>query len=413
MRILLVGEVNSDNLGDRAIYVSLKQLFESDGYEVGGWDLSRNTPGIQDPESSSVESVAPHRRGKNSQTPGLRIKGRILQRLDTSPHWIRKAAVYLSKKRTARRMRTAWASELQNCDLVVFGGGALLSDNDWSFPLALVNFSRAARAVGKPYVCVGCSTGSRYSAMGRRWLQEFLDHCQYVALRDQLSLQGLHQLGEYRADVYADSALCIGDFYPRDPARNAGTMGINVIAAARHHRLHQQTHSNYLRELSSFVQAIANGEAGPWQRVLLFSTGDQQDYQAAKDLVAGLDLTDSSVEITAPEPGSTLAGLCELIAGLDLVISTRMHAGIIAKSYRRPLIAIAWDEKIRGFCRMIGIEEDCLDIELFRGELLLQKVRKFAGAGLKQADEVEERVSELKAVLMKVRKHVEETKVEC
>jgi len=41
MKILIISEINSNNLGDRAIYLTLKNLLESYGHKVSGFDLSR------------------------------------------------------------------------------------------------------------------------------------------------------------------------------------------------------------------------------------------------------------------------------------------------------------------------------------------------------------------------------------
>ena len=41
MKLLIIGRVNSGNIGDRAIYLTLKKLFESQGHKVSGLDMSR------------------------------------------------------------------------------------------------------------------------------------------------------------------------------------------------------------------------------------------------------------------------------------------------------------------------------------------------------------------------------------
>ena len=53
--------------------------------------------------------------------------------------------------------------------------------------------------------------------------------------------------------------------------------------------------------------------------------------------------------------------LCDVVTKCDIVIATRMHAGIVAKSYNIPIIGINWDKKISGFYQMIGLKDWYVD----------------------------------------------------
>jgi len=394
MNILLVGEMDSDNLGDRAIYVSLKHLFESLGHSVRGWDLSH------------------YRYTTSADNPGMRKRATLVRLVESLPDYILKYVVFFTKKRAAIRRRKLWQEEFRKYDLIVFGGGALLMDNNWSFPLALVNYSRAVRAAGRPYVCIGCSTGTNFSFMGKRWLREFLDGCAYIALRDPISIQGLLLIGNYNAEVYVDSALTLAAIYEQKTTGRTGTIGLNVISLVRNSRLPKAVYDRYMSELIHFIHAVGDGRAGDWKRIVLFNTGEKQDFDAAEMLLARLDGLSGSLRVETESPPETLEQLCKSIGGFDLVISTRMHSGILAKSFGRPLIAVGWDEKVRGFCEMVGIGDDYIGIEECRGELLVEKVRRLFDADLVQPDRIAECLSALTTMPVQVELHSEQTKEE-
>jgi len=396
MKILLVGETGSDKLGDRAIFASLEYLLESRGHSVDGWDLSRNeyfAPG---------DDTRRHdRSGGRPESLRRRVRASLLRLVDLLPGPMQRWVVFLTKTRHAVRGRRRWRREVERHDLVLFGGGALLMDNNWSFPLALLNFSRAVRAAGRPYACIGCSTGSHYSAMSKRWLREFLANCQYIALRDEKSRESLKLIDDYVTDVFVDSALTVSRIYPPAP-RTVGRgrkLGLNVMSRVWHPRLNASVYGRYIEAVEGFIEAVDEGGAGPWDRIELFVTGEPADLEVASAVADKARARCRRVAIDIRPLPATLEALCMVMADLDLVVATRMHAGILGKSYGRPLVAIEWDGKIRGFCELLGIEDSCIPIERVDAAALAQAARRIADAGFVQPDSAQDHIAQL-AVMM-------------
>jgi polysaccharide pyruvyl transferase WcaK-like protein len=403
MKILLVGEWNSQNLGDQAIYVSLRRLFEAAGHHVEGWDLSRHTyfeAGSVPPDGAAHVSK---RQSGHLQSIGARTKAAIIRVVEVSPKFVRNSVVFITKKRAMLLRHRTWQEEFRKYDWVLFGGGALLMDNNWSFPLSLSHLSRVVKAADRKYACIGCSTGEVYSRQARRWLADFLDGCDYIALRDHLSLEGLRKIGRYEADVFADSALTISDSFESMRSDKSGTLGLNILSPLCHPRLSKQNYERYINEIKAFIRAVGEGKVGAWQRLVLFGTGERRDSAAAIEIAAEFQGRFESVKICAQPRPQGLEELCQTIAGFDVVISTRMHAGVIAKSYGKPLIALVWDRKVRGFCDMVGIGMDCIDIENCRSEVLIARVKQFVESDFIQPDRVEECTTKLAWLPEKVR----------
>lgn len=389
MKALLVGEIASRNLGDQAIFATLRHLLESSGYRVTGLDLSRYV--IIGP----TEDVRGEGQASSRATLVSRLKGPLLKVVNTLPNVMQKGVVLLTKARADLLRRKAWRVYMREFDLVVFGGGALLMDNNWSFPLALRNLSRSVRAAGVPYACVGCSTGRRFSVLGRRWLREFLDHAEYISLREAHSMQGLRQIGAYEADVIIDSALITSTLMPDLALPDRHVLGLNVMSLIRHPRLTPGVYGAYLDELARFVELIAADETKTWNRVVVFTTGDERDHAAASALIERPQIRAAAVQVELARSPGRLKELCTTISGCGMVVSSRMHAGILAKSFGRPLVALGWDEKVKGFCDAIGISDSFLDIENFTAEDLLAKVSRIVDSDLVQADKVNACVSAL------------------
>jgi polysaccharide pyruvyl transferase WcaK-like protein len=389
MKVLLVGEIASRNLGDQAIFATLRHLLQSRGYRVTGFDLSRYeiigpTDGLRGTRQLNTEA-----------TLRSRLKGQLLKVVNLLPNFMQKGVVFLTKSRADLVRRKAWRAYIGQFDFVVFGGGALLMDNNWSFPLALRNFSRSVRAAGIRYVCVGCSTGRQFSSLGRRWLQEFLDHAEYISLRDSHSLEGLRMIGAYEADVHIDSALITAALMPDLAVPDRHVLGLNVMSPIRHPRLTPRVYDAYLNELARFIELIATGEERTWKRIVVFTTGDERDHAAASALIERPQVRAAGIQVKLVRTPESLEELCTTIAGCGLVVSSRMHSGILAKSFGRPLVAVGWDDKVKGFCDVIGISDSFMDIENFSAEGLLAKVSRIVSSDMAQADKVHACVSAL------------------
>ncbi len=389
VKVLVVGEIASRNLGDAAIFVTLRHLLQKRGFEVTGLDLSRHHRiGPQD-------FLPPGNGAARTGEEATGIRNLIMRAVPFLPRFAKQGLVYLTKYRASRTRARDWRDDAGKFDLIIFGGGALLMDNNWSFPLALRNMARSVKAGGGRYVCVGCSTGRRFSRQGKAWLKEFLDGADYIALRDRSSIGGLKRIGNYPAQVFADTALMTAAVVTDVPLPDSRSLGLNVMAPVQHPRFTRQAYAAYFREMSNFVEAVGEGQAGAWERIVIFSTGEPRDFDAAKDL-AGLPAVQSagvSVDL-APDP-RTLDELCATIAGCGAIVSSRMHAGVLAKSYRRPLVALGWDEKVEGFCETLGIRDSFVDIDNFCARSLVARLSRIVDSDLTQPDKMNERLAEL------------------
>ncbi len=387
MRVLVVGEIASRNLGDVAIFATLRHLLETRGFRVTGLDLSRYhrfEPGDPLP-----------RAGATAVTASGTFKTLVLRVIPFLPGIVQKWLVYLTKYRALLTRAQVWREEFKDFDLVIFGGGALLMDINWSFPLALRNMGRSVKAGGGHYACVGCSTGRQFSMNGMRWLREFLDGADYIALRDKASIEGLRRIGNYPAEVFADTALMTAAVVTNVPKADSGTLGLNIMAPVQHPRFTRSLYETYFREMSKFVETVGKGKAGEWDRIVIFTTGEPRDFDAAKSLAGQYAARSAGIAVElAPAPG-TLDELCATIAGCGAVVSSRMHAGILAKSYRRPLVALGWDEKVKGFCETLGIRDSFIEIDEFGAHSLISRLSRIAECGLTQPDVLDECLAQL------------------
>lgn len=284
MNMLIIGELNSTNLGDRAIFLTLRDLFESAGHTVTGLDLTQGTefrehpqihadPDIEDLCLSEAALPSAAETGVKRST-----KQRLLAVLAKMPNDVHKGVNLFSHMRRHGRLRASWLDRLAQQHVVVFGGGALLQDNNWGFPLALAHASRLVREARLPYGCVGCSVGEAHSTRGRKWFSEFLAGASFVALRDPISSKYVQQLGVADARVFIDSAIRTSELVRRDRADKGGVIGINVLSRVRHPNVTGSGYRRYVDTMVEFLRQMASDRTLGITRIMLFNTGGDRRF---------------------------------------------------------------------------------------------------------------------------------------
>ena len=103
-----------------------------------------------------------------------------------------------------------------------------------------------------------------------------------------------------------------------------------------------------------------------------------------------------NLEVLITDRLGNLYSLCNVINKCDVVIGTRMHSCVIAKSYDVPIIGISWDKKIDGFFEMIGLGDFCLGLDEFNSSSILDRLKRIKENSFIQQSDMNEQVKILK-----------------
>ena len=402
MKVLIIASINSSNLGDKAIFLTMKKLFESHGHSVTGLDLNRR----ENRTSIGIGGC------EHIITNGLYLNDKELLAITqkdskvsfksllkhVQPDFVRRLRVWHYTKKSYVRHKNEWTEIFKNHDVVVFGGGALLIDNLWNFPLALLYASRLARKIEVPYGCVGCSVGETFSCSGGRWLKEFLADCSFVTLRDSMSGISIRKLGVTEHMVYIDSAIRIGEIIKKERDSAKGILGINVLSYVLHPRITRRGIRRYFNVLRRLIERIDKMPELGLRQVVLFNTGETSDMRAALKLYDQVKSGLRNLGIKVCNKMQRLEDMCGVISQCDVVIGTRLHSSIIPKSYGIPIIGIDWDRKVSGFYEMIGLKEFCFDYETFDVEMIIDAIEKIKSNHFNQESGLEEQIGRFNAL---------------
>lgn len=321
----------------------------------------------------------------------LRGRGLLMAGLDVLPPLLRRTFIRLPVAISAsRKWRPHYAAELVDVDCAVVGGGNLLADIDLNFPTKFSLALNEATRRGIPVAIYGCGVSGGWSKRGLAMATEAISRADFrgVFVRDQRSralwddMFG-HKLG-HLAEVVHDPGLLAAEVYPVAPGASTGLpplVGLNVISplALRYHSA-VRTRSD---DLAQWYVAVAAALVKAGYRLAVFTNGSPEDRAFLDQLRPGLAAACPAGSATYPAP-RTPAELCAQIGALDALIAHRMHAIIAAYSYGVPMIALAWDEKLRSFMENVGLPDHLKRVEGITADQCTELMAAILAKGIDQ-----------------------------
>jgi polysaccharide pyruvyl transferase WcaK-like protein len=259
-------------------------------------------------------------------------------------------------------------------DLLIIGGGGLLFDfrirasyDEFSNDRATDFYPhyRAALAacrLGIPVYFYAVGVGPLISPVGRELTRRVCACAAAITVRDQLSRAELVGLGipPEKVEVTADPAVRLpSPDGPRAGGGNRPRIGFAVrdwFPVTAPGAVQLPHGSAYLgRYLDQFAAAADHVVAQRGGEAIFFAVQDEvdDDRRYARQVLARMAHGQRATIVEA----TSYRDLQALIAGLDLVISTRLHGVIFAASALIPAIGINLNTKIRAFLIDLGLPE--------------------------------------------------------
>lgn len=329
MKILLVGEYYSDNLGDPLLCQTVEKLIRE------AYPDAKIIPFDMCGRISSTEYYEP-------KTDPLMDK--ITKLVCDRFLYYRRAAICRAYDREKARYLRVWYSlkELQRkhrFDLVVFAGGSLFMD----YFAGIINLIvRRFAFTGTKILFHACGM-STMDEDAEYLLRQVLCSKKVVSISLRDSYERFIQLFQTKARVRKtyDTALNCSRLYSPAKEKNA-QLGIGLI---------DRCYDQQLALIRYFMQSQVKWKA--------FTNGSVYDYEYAEKL-----LTDAGVpaealgEYLAERPVTTEELICT-VTGFERIIAFRMHCQITAASYGIASFGFAWDGKVKEFYEKLGFPQGC------------------------------------------------------
>lgn len=256
--------------------------------------------------------------------------------------------------------------EMREWDLLLIGGGNLLMDLHPSWVIYVVIYAILARIAGVPLMFYAVGAGPIDTMRGKVYLKLAVRLAQAITVRDAESAQLLTAKHiTDKAIVSADPALAL-TAGPRNPASHAQRteepplrIGLTVVPyhdprywpGAR-----DVVYREYVESMAHVIDCIIEQRGC---ETVLFATNYPADLHTAMDISDRVRDKSRCVVVTRR---LGVREVIEIAAECDLVIGTRLHSLILSCVAMVPFIGIAYQPKVRAFCRSLGLGAVAVDL---------------------------------------------------
>lgn len=331
MKILLIGEYYSENLGDPLLCQSVERILKEryPGAEIVPFDLTGRI--------SPTEFYVPKTNPAADAVTDFACRRYL---------YYRRAAILRSFEQDRERCLRIWyyLGELlrkNRFDLAIFAGGSLFMDY-FAGVIHLIILRLSLTGTRILFHACGMST---LNEDGVYLLRQALrsGNVSSVSLRDSLErFTGQFPVKAAVRETY-DTALNCSQWFPKAEERRA-EYGIGLI---------DRCHDQQLRLIRG---CMASGRS--W---MAFTNGSHYDQQYAENLLTEAGIPAGKLgEYLAQRP-RTAGELIRTVTGFEKIIAFRMHCQIAAGSFGIPSFGIAWDPKLTEFYRKLGFPQGCAE----------------------------------------------------
>lgn len=319
-KILLINRgTDTDNFGDQAIDYTLKKILESKG--------------------ALVESV--------NYTMFFAVNG--------------------SKSKSAfQNLLEMYKISKRNVDIVIIGGGQLIQSNK-TFPFSLYLWTLLIKLFSRSKIILyGVGVDGNYDKFKKLLFKRAMSRISNFYVRDTFSRENLKSIFSYDSKVVPDSVLSISKFYhPISKKTNLKLFGITHYGSINRYKYINITETEYLKQQAELL-------------LNLKATSDYKlFYNTKSDFLFTLRfqeyLKETYKRSIAICKNEDLYAYIELVNSSSKVVSSRMHALIIARSFGVEIDPIIRNNKLEVFSKTyknLNVEE-CLRLNMHAiGEIL-------------------------------------------
>lgn len=344
-RILVVGEFDSDNMGDVLIGASQKRALELFGHDP------------------IIRPLEPNRKIESSLENGrAKSFGRALHQAAYSRSIFYRHALDARQLQQERTTYQTYVDDiLANVELVLIGGGQLLSDDSLRMMSRIDQIVRTARNRSLPVAA--CATGASppRSRAARRLFKEILTHANSLsAFRDTISQK---LAAQYSDESSLETTVCPDAAIPlaRQLSLGAHRKIKDVVGLAPISPVVRYSTENTINLLRVWWTHLAGELHRRGKEVEFFSTGTLADQHFCESLAHELQRDGIYVRI-APRP-QDVTEFVELVSSYRSALTQRMHAAVVRFASGQTPLSLPWDLKLHSFFFERGFQDRLLTSE--------------------------------------------------
>ena len=272
---------------------------------------------------------------------------------------------------------------LRRTDMLIIPGTGLLTDAygllGWG-PYDMFKWSLMAKVCRCKLLFVSVGAGPIYSALGRFFVKLALSLANFRSYRENSTMQYLKGIG-FRADndrIYPDLVFSLPEaVIPHQDTKKSrrSVVGLGLMGYAGKYSVSRPSNEIYRAYLENLVRVV--GWLLAHENDVRLLIGDLDDMRAKQEFrgLLGERLSVYDQGHIIDEPVFSVEGLLSQIATTDIVVATRFHNALFALLCEKPVISISFHHKCASLMGAMGLSAYCLDINDFKADQLIEKIR--------------------------------------
>lgn len=318
MKVVLVGEKYSTNLGDGVIFQTVRAMVKSFVPKAVLYDLDIS--------------------GRITYDDNIEWLLSSYQRLAGNLVSVDHARALLVRRRLLQLIR-----DNRQIDAIIFVGGQLFMDY---FTPAIYELSKVANKAGIAVIFNACGVGAMSHQSVRQLKKALGLPCvRAVSIRDGdvSQVSDIFSSCRLKPDVVTDPVVELADYVTTNFSRpKHQKLGINIMSPWVSWRDHPEEGNAYTKQLLRNILAFCKDHSISWE---IYSNGGSDDNGYISGMCQQMNIDPKHIADFPHNPDD----LVRCIAGYSHIIGFRMHTHIIAHALGIPTIGFLWDEKLRHY----------------------------------------------------------------
>jgi colanic acid/amylovoran biosynthesis protein len=228
-----------------------------------------------------------------------------------------------------------------------------------------------AKFIGKPIVLFPNSVGPFRTWVGRFLCNMALNNCEYVLVREPVSYEIVNSLGiRSRKILTADMALLFKTTQEKIP-ESFPHPAIGVCPGIYSNSLSSEGVKNYILEHAKALDAAIDKYAFNVVFLPHYVSGFEYDDLEICGLILHQMKNRDHARIVNV---SSIDEFKSSLNHMDMIITSKMHPGVLGVSEYVPTLSIAYDHKQTGFFRQLGMADCAIHINDASSEVMMSKI---------------------------------------
>ena len=283
--------------------------------------------------------------------------------------------------------RKHYKEVMKRCDALVYiSGGYFLSHkkilvefrHTWRFLTPAKRFLQSR----KPIYILGIGAGPFYRGPFGRIAKELLEYAAAVTFRNEESKDYCRQLGVNREiPVTADSALVIRDFMK---TQKADVPAFDIEPGKKMFLFHIDANSDVKNKLTRVAVPAVKKFLDAHKEYELYLTADGLLRDGMYEEYARFFDGYSPHTFKYDDPWM----LTRVIERADLILTSKLHVGIVGTAFGRSVVSFPWHQKTGRFYKQIGESDRCVPLAQADEEKVLAQLERFEGKPVSLPEEL-------------------------